>query len=84
MDVSGYEHVKRVYAFSPENEEFVNPAKEFRFLIGDDMERQNPGSLTFKMSEEEMLEMFMNGAVVFPCECPYYTEIAIEKWNSEN
>ena len=34
---SNYEWMKHVYAFSPENGEFINPSKEFNFGILKDM-----------------------------------------------
>lgn len=80
---SNYEWMKHVYAFSPENVEFINPSKEFNFGILKDMiEEENPCSLTMKLSEDKMLEMFVKGSTIFQCECPLYTEIVVEKWNA--
>ena len=80
-----YDTLEKTFAFSPNTGKFINPAKEFRFLIGDFMEMDKRCRMEFSMTDDDILmmlpdvESFRNRMTE---SCPAYAEIAVEKWNS--
>jgi hypothetical protein len=76
MRHSSQEAIEKTFAFSPQNEKFVNPATEFHCLFGMDMERNC--EMEFRMTDKDIVEMIMNGRNGLSEWCPYYAEMLVE------
>lgn len=74
-----YKFLVKTFALSRETGRFVNPAREFRFRIAYDMERDGH-VLEFSLDERKLFDMLPDDGDMKRY-CPSYAEMLMEKWN---